>query len=105
MRAILYRGALVAAATPERVYLRPDIAALEDGHPLLRFIAVMCLYSRDVDTGAVPGPYSNERAELYARCVLIGDDDLAAHRSERDEQLAQRYGVPLEQVAAKRRDG
>ena len=102
MRAIFYRGDLMAVAATEQVYLDPDVAALAQGNPLARFVAVMCLYSHDVDAGEVPGPYSDELAELYARCVLIPDDDFSAHAQEDDEELADRYRVPLEQIRAKR---
>jgi hypothetical protein len=54
--AISYRGELVAIATRARVYLAPAVSALADGDPKLRFVAAMCLYSRDVDEGRVPDP-------------------------------------------------
>ena len=104
MRAIFYRGRLVATATPQRVYLDPEIAALAPGEPLARFVAVMCLYSRDVDAGEVPGPYTDAGAELYARCVLIPDDGFASIVDEPGERLAERFRVPIEQIAAKRDD-
>jgi hypothetical protein len=104
VRAISYRGELVAIATRARVYLAPTVAELARGDPKLRFVAAMCLYSRDVDEGEVPGPYSDEYAELYARCVLIPDESFVAHAAEPDECLAGRFGVPFDEVAAKRRD-
>jgi hypothetical protein len=104
VRAICYQGELVAVATCRRVFLAPRIAQLPEGDPELRFVAAMCLYSRDVDEGEVPGPYSDEDAELYARCVLIPDDSFEAHASRRDKDVASRFGVPVDQVGAKRRD-
>ena len=71
---------------------------------MARFIAAMCLYSHDVDHREVPGPYSDAAAELYARCVLIPDDEFALYGSWSDAAVAWRFGVPLEQVAAKRDD-
>jgi hypothetical protein len=64
----------------------------------------MCLYSRDVDEGEVPDPYSDYAAELYARCVLLPDDEFERHVRESDGELAGRFSVPVEQVAQKRRE-
>jgi hypothetical protein len=86
------------------VYLAPRIDALGVGDPELRFVAAMCLYSRDVDAGEVPGPFTSGDAELYARCVLMPDEEFERHARERDGELARSFGVPVEQVAAKRRD-
>jgi hypothetical protein len=104
MRALSYRGMLVAVATRSRVYLAPEVSALARGHPTLRFVAAMCLYSHDVDRAQVPGPYSDCAAELYARCVLIPDSEFGLHAGWSDAALAWQFGVPVEQVAAKRHD-
>lgn len=104
MRAISYRGELVAVTTRTRVFLAPRIAELPRGDPQLRFVAAMCLYSRDVDTREVAGPYESGDAELYARCVLLPDEEFESYLHEPDDQLAVRFRVPVEQVAAKRCD-
>jgi hypothetical protein len=104
VRAIIYRGELVAIATRARVHLAPEVAALLRGDPRLRFVAAMCLYSRDVDTDELAGPYRSEDAELYARCVLLPDEEFELHRREPDDRLAARFRVPVEQVRAKRND-
>jgi hypothetical protein len=104
VRAIIYRGELVAIATRARVHLAPEVAVLARGDPKLRFVAAMCLYSRDLDTGELAGPYRPEDAELYARCVLLPDDEFELHQHEPDGWLAARFQVPVEQVRAKRAD-
>jgi hypothetical protein len=104
VRAITYAGELVAIATPARVHLAPEIAVLPRGDPRLRFVAAMCLYSRDVDLDEVAGPYRSEDAELYARCLLLPDEEFELHRREPDDRLAARFRVPVEQVCAKRND-
>ena len=62
----------------------------------------MCLYAHDVPGGLVPGPYSDQRAELYARCLLLPDQAVTAATTLTDAELAERFGVPLEQARAKR---
>lgn len=104
VRAITYGGELVAIATRARVHLAPEVAALPRGDPKLRFVAAMCLYGRDVDTGELAEPYRSGDAELYARCVLLPDDELRLHQHEPDGHLAARFQVPVEQVRAKRTD-
>ena len=104
MRAITYAGELVAIATRARVHLAPEVAALPCADPKLRFVAAMCLYSRDVDSGQLAGPYRSGDAELYGRCVLLPDDEFKLHQHEPDGRLAARFRVPIEQVRAKRID-
>lgn len=104
MRAISYRGELVAVTTRARVYLAPDVAALPAGDPKLRFVAALCLYGRDIDTGEIAGPYCSEEAELYARCLLVPDDEFVGSMNEPDQQLAKRFRVPVEEVGRKRLD-
>lgn len=41
---------------------------------------------------------------LYARCALIPDADFERHAALPDVMLAERYNVPLEQIAEKRLD-
>jgi hypothetical protein len=102
MRAISYRGELVAIATAARVYLAPAVSALPRGHPKLRFVAALCLYGRDVDEGELPGPYDEQEGELYARTLLIPDEAFDRFGHLGDEELAERLGVPIEQVVASR---
>ncbi len=84
------------------MWLAPAIDDLPRGHPLRRFVAAMCMYAHDVRHGLVPGPYSDARAELYARCLLLPDRAAAAGADLSDKQLAEAWGMPLEQVRAKR---
>jgi len=99
---ISYNCAPAAVAGATRVWLAPAIDDLPRGHPLRRFVAAMCLYAHDVPGGLVPGPYSDQRAELYARCLLLPDQAVTAATTLTDAELAERFGVPLEQARAKR---
>jgi hypothetical protein len=66
----------------------------------------MAAFAERVRRGEVSGPYTDARAELYARCALIDDDEFARRDSAdvADESLADHFGVPVEQIAAKRAD-
>ena len=104
MQLISYNGAAVAVAGATRVWLAPAIDDLPGGHRLRRFVAAMCLYAHDLHHALVPGPYTDQRAELYARCLLLPDRAVAAAAGLTDDELAERFEVPLEQVRAKRRE-
>lgn len=104
MTLIHYGGEIVATASPLRVHYTPPLDDRPNEDPLRRFVHAMAMYARDIAAGELRGPYRDQDAELFARTFLIADDDFAAHAGESDEQLAERFGVPLEQVAHKRRD-
>lgn len=104
MTLIHYDGEIVATASPLRVHFAPPLDDRPAEDSLRRFVHAMALYARDVAAGELRGPYRDEDAELYARTYLIDDQAFASHVGESDEQLARHFGVPLEQVAHKRRD-
>ncbi len=104
MQPVLHGGRLAAIATPTRVFLDPDVEGLPSGDADMRVIAFKCLYAREVMTGELPGPYTDRDAERFARDCLIDDKDFAARTHEPDACLAARYGVPLTQIAAQRKE-
>lgn len=104
MRLITYNDDLVAIVSRRRVHFLPLVDELDQSAPLRRFIYLMAHYAHDVDVGELPGPYTTEAAELYARTVLIDDDELDARTGDTDEDLAEHFAVPLEQIALKRID-
>jgi hypothetical protein len=65
--AIVYEGRLVPLVGPTRCYVFMD-GLKGDG---LRLALAMCLYSRELRAGRVPGPFSNKRAERWARRLLL----------------------------------
>lgn len=65
---------------------------------------MMCLYARDVQEGVLPGPYDQQAAEFFARSVLAPLDEFEQVAGRDDEQLAQHFGVPAREIAARRRD-
>ena len=62
-------GAAVALAGRDRVWLAPPIQALPDGHLRKRHICFMAIYAHDILTGELPGPYSDAKADHFARLV------------------------------------
>jgi hypothetical protein len=103
---IVYRDEVVASAGARRLYFAPRIASLDAGDPLVPFVSLMGSYAMQVRGGLAPGPYTDERAERFARCALIDDEEfrvLDANRLD-DRLIAGHFGVPVEQVDEKRRD-
>jgi hypothetical protein len=71
---IEYRGTLVALVSARRVHIvDPVLRARPTGDPELRFVAFMCLCCGEVLRGRLPGPYTNELGEAWARLATDGD--------------------------------
>lgn len=104
MKAITYRSELVAITTSTRVFLSPEIATRTRGDPVQRFVLAMCLCALDAEAEDPPVPFGEQQAELYARCLLVPDDEFAALARRPDRELADRFRVPAEQIALKRAD-
>lgn len=96
---IEYGGRIVAIAGRTRCYFAVDDldAATEN------FVAVMCLCKREVDEGRLQGPFNSDLAAKWARLVMIGPQDVAGGPCA-DRDLAERFHVPVEQVALARRE-
>lgn len=101
---IRYDGQIAAFAGARRCHLAFWVAQRPAGDPDLRMVAVMCLFAMDVNAGLAPAGYSDELALLFARCVLIDDLEFGVYGDEDDAALAERFGVPVAQIAAKRID-
>ena len=103
---IQYRGDVVAVAGATRFHLAPHVEALSPRDPLRAIVALMCAFAERVQSGELTGPYSDHRAELYARSALIDDDEFMRATDEGldDNELAARFNVPIEQIEAKRED-
>lgn len=102
MEAIFYDGRLAAITTAERVFLPPEVEQLESGDPWLRMVVGMCLYARDVERGLVPGPYSRDQAEFFARVLFMPEHEFKRAQASSDEELARRFRMPIGEVAKRR---
>ncbi len=103
---IVYQGEIVATAGGRRFYLAPQVQAMDSVDPLVGFVSLMAAFALRVRDGSAPGPYTDDRAERFARLALMEDGEfrmLDANRLD-DALLAGHFGVPVEQVEAKRRD-
>ena len=106
---IRYDGEVLGFVTATRVRYTAALERRAELEPLRarwlrRFIFAMGLYAIEVARGALPAPYEDDRAQYFARTFLIDDDAFrhCAHHS--DVELADRFGVPVAQIAQKRAD-
>src|SRR5918992_538878 len=105
MQLIRYDGWPVALAGTHSVVFHPallDLAERDQAHPLLRFTCAMAVHAFEVDTGLEAGPFEQHRAERFARELLMPSEQFRANAEETDAELAERFGVPVEQVPARR---
>ena len=76
---LTYHGQTVALAARARFWLAAHIEALPAGHPDKRHVCFMALYARDVLTGELPGPYSDDDADRFARLALAARQRVQRH--------------------------
>jgi hypothetical protein len=67
-------------------------------------LTCMAFFARDVASGRRPGSYSARRAEHFARCALLPDEEFAALERFPEPVIAEYFNVPLDQVTEKRVD-
>ena len=105
MQLIRYDGWPIALAGTDSVVFHPallDLAARDEAHPLVRFTCAMALHAFEVDTGLEARPFEQHRAERFARELLMPAELFRANVEETDAELAERFGVPVEQVPERR---
>lgn len=101
---ISWQGRTVARVTTDEVMLEPSVTVFEIEHPHRRWAMCLGIFGQRVLAGDLVAPYSDERARLFARTVLIPDEifcDLVEHP---DAWVAEYFNVPLHEVAEKRED-
>jgi hypothetical protein len=71
---IEYRGELVALVSSRRVHIiSPRLRIAPVGDAELRFVTFMCLCCAEVLDGRLPGPYTPELGEAWARHALSAE--------------------------------
>jgi hypothetical protein len=106
---IRYDGDVLGFVTATRVRYTKALERRAELEPLRarwlrRFIFAMGLYAIDVARGELPAPYDDARAQYFARTFLIDDDAFLGCADRPDVELADRFGVPVPQIALKRVD-
>src|SRR5215213_4567390 len=106
---IRYDGEVLGFVTATRVRYTAALerrAALEPlrARWLRRFVFAMGLYTIEVARGALTAPYDDDRAQSFARTFLIDDEAFRRCARHADVELADRFGVPVAQIAQKRTD-
>jgi hypothetical protein len=106
---IRYDGEVLGFVTATRVRYTAALERRAELEPrrarwLRRFVFAMGLYAIDVARGLLPSPYDDARAQYFARTFLIDDDAFRRFAERPDVELADRFGVPVPQIALKRRD-
>ena len=101
LQPITYRGHTVGAGTPRRFFLSDELHNQGPSDLETTFVCLMCCYAREVLTGRLPGPYTDQNARRFARAALIPDELL-----ERDHldinHTAATLGLPAHELATAR---
>lgn len=94
-----YRGQLVALASPQRFHIvAPWLLRRPAGDPELRFVGYMCACYAEIAAGHLPGPFTSELAQRWARAALIDPARLAAVRGIHEQQLEREWRVPAHEI-------
>jgi hypothetical protein len=100
---IRYRGEPAAVVVNgDLTVFDPALEARGWDDPLLRFVAAMCGLAMEIELGLERGRYDDERGEGHAREALMPTDCFAALAALPAAYLATCFGVPPEQVPARR---
>ena len=103
MELISYRGEPAAVVVNgDLTVFAPELEARGWDDPVFRFVAAKCRLAMELERGLIAGRYDDERAEGYARDALMERDCFAALAALPDAYLAACFGVPAEQVPARR---
>lgn len=102
MLLIRYRGVTAARVTRTSIHLLPASTVADEADR--RWLLCMAFFARDVSAGSVPSPYSQARAEHFARHVLMPDAEFQRMVHMPDILVAKVFDVPHDQVEEKRLD-
>jgi hypothetical protein len=104
MLVISWQGRTVARVDDDDFDVEPHIEVLEADHPHRRWVTCLGLFGQRVLAGDIPAPYSDSRARLFARAVLLPDEIFCDLAELPDAWIAEHFNVPLAEVAEKRED-
>jgi hypothetical protein len=99
VRLITYRAEAVALVVHGNLALfATAVEELGADDPLHRFTAAMCRLAMELELGLAGGVYEEQRAQAYARELLMPEGEFAALAWLPDPYPATCFGVPPEQV-------
>ena len=104
MISVMHQGRPAAFVTRGETRFAAAVECLERDHPTRRWVACTAFFALDVLSGRIRGPYTQRRADHFARCALLPDEDFLPIAGHADALLAEHFNVPLEQVGEKRAD-
>jgi hypothetical protein len=99
LQPITYRGRLVALAAARWYVFCAELDARPLGDPERTFVMFMCSYAADVQTGVLPGPYTDARARRYARAAPI-PRELLERTCPDPERTSRALGIPVWELTA-----
>src|SRR4051794_36221674 len=86
-----HQGRPAAWVTGRRVELYPRVVAFEVEHPTRRWVTCTAIFAMEVLAGRIRGSFSQARADHFARCVLMPDDEFAELAAAEDAALAEYF--------------
>lgn len=101
MLIVHYRARPIAMVFAEDARLTDSMAALLVSDPLRRFTRPMLAYAQAICRGQQVGPYTDTDAEAHARRSLL-PDDLGPLLRYTNQEIAELFQIPVEQVAEHR---
>jgi hypothetical protein len=99
---VTYNHQPVALVNARRATLLGPVAELPPGHPQLRLTVYMAIYAHLIACGQHAATYNDQDAQRFARHALIDQHELLERASQADENLAEHFRVPLDQITAAR---
>lgn len=98
-----------AHTCPDHAWLDPTLDTLPDEHPDKRWVLAKCVWGMRIDAQACESenwpfddPYRDSDAEAYARQALMPAAPFRASAHLSDEELADRFRVPVGKIADRR---
>ena len=101
---VIYQDSPAALVGPTRFSFLGDVRHLPPGDPVVRVVTHMGYYAQLVLTRRLPGPYTHEDAERFARYALVDPAELSRLADESDAALASAFRVPPAQIRLARQD-
>jgi hypothetical protein len=101
MYVIEYDGRPAAFVTANDIRFA-DWVTQPENYVIGRWVCCEAVFAHEIASGHVAGPFTERRADEFARIALMPDAEFAELDHVEDHLIAGHFDVPIEQVAAKR---